>query len=96
MTELSRRSFMVALSACAAMSGNAGEARPNRAVALVHGFPSGGPVDMVARIMAEALSKRIGKEIIVESRPGAAGTIAAAQVARATPDGSTLAIIPAT
>ena len=96
MTSLSRRSFMVALSACAVAQGHARDAWPNGPVVLVHGFPPGGPVDTVARIVADGLTKRIGQQVLVESRPGAAGTIAAAQVARAAPDGHTLSIIPAT
>jgi tripartite-type tricarboxylate transporter receptor subunit TctC len=96
MTRLDRRSFMVTLSASLVARAHAEEAWPHRAVVLVHGFPAGGPVDTVARIVAEGLTVRIGQQVIVESRPGATGTTAAAQVARAAPDGYTLSIIPAT
>jgi tripartite-type tricarboxylate transporter receptor subunit TctC len=65
-------------------------------VTLVHGFPPGGPVDTLSRILAEALSKRLGQQVIVESKPGATGTTASGMVARAAPDGYTLLAVPAT
>jgi tripartite-type tricarboxylate transporter receptor subunit TctC len=69
---------------------------PNRPLKLVVGFPAGGPVDTVSRIVAESLSRRLGQPIVVENKPGATGTMAAAQVARATPDGYTLTVLPGT
>jgi len=67
---------------------------PNRAITIVQGFPAGSAVDVVARIIAEGLSKRLGVQVIVESKPGAAGTLAAGQVARAASDGHTLLALP--
>jgi tripartite-type tricarboxylate transporter receptor subunit TctC len=52
-------------------------------------FPPGGPVDFVARILGEGLAKELGQTVIVDNRPGANGAISA-QVAKSTPDGSTL------
>jgi len=52
--------------------------------------------DTVARILAEPLTKRLGQQVIVEAKPGATGTAAAGQVARAAPDGYTLIALPAT
>ena len=69
---------------------------PNRPVTLVVGFPAGGPVDTVARIVGESLSRRLGQSIVVEDKPGATGTIAAGQVAHAAPDGYTLSMLPGT
>ena len=60
----------------------------------MHGFTPGANVDITARIIAEHLGKRLGQAVVVETRPGAGGTISAAAVARAAPDGSTLAILP--
>ncbi len=57
---------------------------------LVVAFPPGGPVDFVARTMAETLSKELGHQVIVENKAGGNGAIAAEFVTRATPDGSTL------
>lgn len=51
-------------------------------------------MDIVARLVAEHLGKRLGQTIVVESRPGAGGTIGAAAVARAAPDGATIAVLP--
>jgi tripartite-type tricarboxylate transporter receptor subunit TctC len=67
---------------------------PSRTITIIHGFPAGGPSDVVARIIADGLSKALGQSVIVESRPGASGTMAAGQVARAAPDGYTLSVIP--
>jgi tripartite-type tricarboxylate transporter receptor subunit TctC len=67
---------------------------PTRTITVIHGFPAGGPSDVVARIIADGLSKALGQSVIVESRPGASGTMAAGQVARAAPDGYTLSVIP--
>jgi tripartite-type tricarboxylate transporter receptor subunit TctC len=69
---------------------------PTRPIRLLIGFPAGGPLDVVSRIIAQALSRRLGQQVVVESRPGASGTIAAAQVAHAQSDGYTLLSIPAT
>ena len=63
---------------------------PTRPVRILHGFQPGGPPDLVLRRIATRLETRLGQPMIVENRPGATGTIAAAAVARAIPDGHTL------
>ncbi len=65
---------------------------PSRAVRLVVGYPAGGSTDVVARLTAERLSRRWGQPVIVENRPGAAGTLGADAVAKAPSDGYTLLI----
>src|SRR6202008_4205582 len=54
----------------------------------------GGGVEVSARLIADGLSRRLGQQVVVEPKPGASGTLAAAQVARAAPDGYTLMVIP--
>jgi tripartite-type tricarboxylate transporter receptor subunit TctC len=70
------------------------EVWPARPITLVIGVAAGGPTDAVARVLASGLAKRLGQQVVVDSRPGASGTIAAGQVARAAPDGYTLYAIP--
>lgn len=94
MTKLTRRAVLAGLSASTVASAHADTAWPNRPMTLVHGWPPGGPTDTVARILAEGLSRRLGQPIMIDPRPGAAGTTAAGRVARAAPDGYTLIAIP--
>jgi tripartite-type tricarboxylate transporter receptor subunit TctC len=63
---------------------------PNRAVKIVVGFPPGGSSDVSARIVAERMSEEWKQPVIVENRPGAASTIAAAYVASSPADGYTV------
>ncbi|OZI59435.1 hypothetical protein CAL28_07750 [Bordetella genomosp. 11] len=63
---------------------------PQRPVTIVVGFPPGGPTDGLARIVAQRMGEDLRQKIVVENRPGAAGNVAAASVARATPDGYTV------
>jgi tripartite-type tricarboxylate transporter receptor subunit TctC len=67
---------------------------PERNISLIHGLTAGGGVDVSARTIADGLSRKLGQQIVVEPKPGAAGTLAAAQIARAAPDGYTLQWIP--
>jgi tripartite-type tricarboxylate transporter receptor subunit TctC len=71
-------------------------AQSTRPISIVVAFPPGGDVDTMARMHAERLSTRLGRNVVVENRPGASGTIGAAAVARAAPDGDTLLHVPST
>ncbi|MDA9400794.1 Bug family tripartite tricarboxylate transporter substrate binding protein [Bradyrhizobium sp. CCBAU 45389] len=71
----------------------AAAAYPDRPVHWLIGFAAGGPVDIVARIMAQALSDRLGQQFIVENRTGSGGNIAAAAAVNAAPDGYTLLFV---
>jgi hypothetical protein len=88
---LTRRAALAGLSTLAV--GHA-FAQGARTITMMHGFTPGANVDIVARLIAEQLGRRLGQTIVVEPRPGAGGTTAAAAVARSTPDGATLAVIP--
>jgi tripartite-type tricarboxylate transporter receptor subunit TctC len=65
---------------------------PSQLVKIVVGYPAGGTTDVVARLIAEALTERLGRTVIVENRPGASATLATDAVAKATPDGYTLLV----
>jgi tripartite-type tricarboxylate transporter receptor subunit TctC len=66
---------------------------PVRPVRMVLGLSPGGSVDVVTRIVAQALSEFLGQQFIVENKPGASGDIATEAVVRATPDGYTLLVV---
>src|SRR3974377_853986 len=68
---------------------------PSRPVHLIVGFAAGGPLDNGARLVAPALEERLHQSFIVETHAGASGNVAAAEVARANPDGYTLLICAA-
>jgi tripartite-type tricarboxylate transporter receptor subunit TctC len=63
---------------------------PTKPISIVVPYPAGGVVDIVGRLIADKLGTSLGKRVIVENKPGAGGTIGAAAVARAAPDGYTL------
>ncbi len=63
---------------------------PTRPITMIVPFPAGGPSDVVARIVADGMSKRLGETIVIENVGGAGGTIGTARAAAAAPDGYTL------
>jgi len=67
-----------------------GQGYPTKPIFLIVPFPPGGVADIIARPIAERLTKSLGQPMVVESRGGATGTIGASYVARANPDGYTL------
>jgi tripartite-type tricarboxylate transporter receptor subunit TctC len=69
------------------------QAYPTRPVRIVVGFPAGGTSDIVARVVGQWLSERLGQQFVVENRPGAGSNLATEAVARAAPDGYTLLLI---
>ena len=67
---------------------------PNHLIKLIHGFPPGGNVDVIARITAEEMSKGLGQPIIIEAKPGVVGSLAAETITRSPADGYTLLFLP--
>ena len=92
--KISRRAVLAGLASVATGGAFAQAPWPSRTITIIHGFPAGGPSDLIARILAEGLTKALGQSVIVETKPGASGTLAAGMVARAAPDGYTLMVIP--
>jgi len=89
--------------ACAAPAPARAQTYPDRMIKIVVPFTPGGPVDLVARLVAQRMAPLLGQSVVIENRPGGAGVIGAKTVANAEPDGytllfgnvSTLAVIPA-
>jgi len=71
------------------------QAYPSRPVRLIVGFAAGQAIDILARLVGQALSERLGQQFIVENRPGAGGNIATEAVVRSPPDGYTFIVIGA-
>jgi tripartite-type tricarboxylate transporter receptor subunit TctC len=69
---------------------------PTQPVRVMVGFPPGGTTDIIGRLVANELSEQLGKPFVVENRGGASGTIAAGVVAKSTPDGHNLILVPST
>jgi tripartite-type tricarboxylate transporter receptor subunit TctC len=89
----SRRAVLRSLAcvaAATALAATPGAAQTGGPTRIVVAFPPGGPVDLVARAIAEELGKQLGSRVIVENKAGANGAIGAEAVARAEPDGQTL------
>ena len=88
-----RRLFSLALTFGAVLLAAAAQAQtpwPTKPIKILVGYAAGGSTDVTARIIAQALSERLGQPVIIENRPGAAGNIAAEAAAKADPDGYTL------
>ena len=96
MTHALRRRFLThtacAAAALAAASavGWRGAWAADKPIRLLVGFPPGGGTDVIARLLQEPLSQRLGRTVLIENRPGAGGQIAAQQLKAAVADGSTL------
>jgi tripartite-type tricarboxylate transporter receptor subunit TctC len=78
------------LSVAADRSRAAADIAGGKPITLLVSYPAGGGADVMARLIAPHMAQALGQPVLVENKPGASGTVAAAQVARAAPDGSTL------
>lgn len=93
MDQLNRRTWGLAMASLfLAVTGSARAEFPEKPVTLLVPFAAGGPSDKIARDLAEAMRKRLNQTVIVENVGGAGGTLGAAKVANATPDGYTLLV----
>ncbi len=92
-----RRFFLYLAAGAAVLSASSrsaqAQAYPSRPVRLVVGLAAGGGQDIVARLMGQWLSERLGQQFIIENRPGASGNLALEAVTNAPPDGYTLALL---
>ncbi len=86
-----RRLLSIAAAALA-LSGVSARAQtwPSQNITLVVPFTPGGSTDILARLLGQKLGEALGQSVVIESRPGAGGSLASGQVARARPDGNTL------
>jgi tripartite-type tricarboxylate transporter receptor subunit TctC len=95
--KLARRAFLHLAAGATALPAVSQIARaetyPTRPIHLIVGFPPGGGIDIIARLVGQWLSERLGQQVIVENRPGAGGNIATEIAARAPPDGYTLTYV---
>ena len=81
---------LTVLLAAVSIQASHAEGYPERTIKIVVPFPAGGPTDVAARLIAQSLSSKLGKGVVVENHGGAGGRIGAKVVAQATPDGYTL------
>jgi tripartite-type tricarboxylate transporter receptor subunit TctC len=88
------RAIVVALLAIGSAGLVFAQTYPSHLIKMMHGFTPGGNVDVLARIVAQEMSNGLGQPIVVESKPGAAGSFAAEAVVHAAPDGYTLLFVP--
>lgn len=97
MHALTRRQALLAASACATTlalpAARAQGSYPNRPIQLVHGFGAGGNADVVARLVGQRLQDALHQPVVVEIKSGAGGAIASNYVAKAAPDGYSIAML---
>ncbi|MDP1869174.1 MAG: tripartite tricarboxylate transporter substrate binding protein [Bradyrhizobium sp.] len=94
-TKFNRRHFIAGGAAAAAMpllsrAASAQAAWPSRQIRMVCSYPAGGQTDLLARAFGDFISRQVGQNVIIENKAGASGSIGAAEVARAAPDGHTI------
>ena len=92
-----RRQFLHLVAGASALPGlprvALAQTYPTQSVRLIVGFPAGNASDILARLIAQSLSERLGQQFVVENRPGAGGNVGTEIVVRALPDGYTLLLV---
>jgi tripartite-type tricarboxylate transporter receptor subunit TctC len=98
--KLPRRKFLHLAAGAAAFPAVSRIARaetyPSRPVQIIVGFPAGGPTDILARLIGQRLTERLGQQFVIENRPGASSNIGTELVVRAPPDGYMLLMVTST
>jgi tripartite-type tricarboxylate transporter receptor subunit TctC len=94
MPRLRRRTFLLA--ACPTLAWGAPPAFPSHPITLIVPWPAGGQTDLTMRLLAEIAGRQLGQPVVVENRPGAAGTMVAPALRVAAPDGYTIGQVPVT
>jgi tripartite-type tricarboxylate transporter receptor subunit TctC len=89
---LTRRATLAGLAALALPRASRAQGFPSHTITIVVPYPPGGPIDALARLIAQEGAGDLGQSIVVENRPGGSGIIGANAVARAEPDGHTLVL----
>ena len=84
---MNRRAALAGLAACALPVRAKAQAFPSRTITIVVPYPPGGPIDSLARLIAQEASADLKQPVVVENRPGASGIVGTGAVARAEPDG---------
>ncbi|MEH2608012.1 Bug family tripartite tricarboxylate transporter substrate binding protein [Bradyrhizobium sp. AZCC 1693] len=95
LAKINRRHFIAAGTATAAMpflsrGASAQAVWPSRNIRMVCSYPAGGQTDLLARAFGDFITRQVGKTVVIENKAGASGSIGAADVARAEPDGHTI------
>src|SRR4051812_19797576 len=96
-TTLPRRKFLHLAGSAAALTAlpciASAQTYPARPVRIVVGFAAGGPADIIARLISQWLSERLGQPFVIDNRPGAGGNLGTEVVVRAPADGYTLLLV---
>ena len=90
MTHAPLRRALIVLTLCALVPVARAQSWPDRPIKFIMTAPAGSSIDTLGRTIAEKLSPLLGQPVVVENKPAAGGTVAAAEVARAAPDGYTM------
>jgi tripartite-type tricarboxylate transporter receptor subunit TctC len=95
-TKINRRTALALAGAAVASPaiGRADTALPDKTLKLLVGFPAGGGTDVMARVIAEALKQRTGRNVIIDNKGGASGTLAGAELKNGAQDGTTICYMP--
>ena len=87
---MKRLAFLGLLAALLAGPALAQQGFPSKEIRFINGFPAGGTSDIIGRVLAEQLTKQLGKTVVVDNKAGASGMIAALETAKSAPDGHTI------